>query len=75
MSAHDAHLAGYRSSSVRVYCRVCGEEWDGGVTEEYGMSSLEPHEECPSCGSTDLETLELTQQDIAERRYESRGLM
>ena len=73
MSAHDRHLAGFTSVPVRVVCVDCGDEWDGLYVQEYGQGSLEPHEECPKCGSTALEATDLDEQDIAERRAEARG--
>lgn len=73
MSAHDAHLAGHRSTPVRIECRGCGHAWDGGYVEEYGAGWLEPVEDCPQCGSMELDTSDLDEVDIEERRLESRG--
>lgn len=72
MSAHDAYLAGHSSHPVRIRCE-CGEEWDGTQVSEYGAGWLEPREDCPKCGSTELELDELDELDIAERRLEARG--
>ncbi len=73
MTAYDSWLAGYRSHPVRVVCVDCGEEWDGLSVSEYGTGWLEPHEECPKCGSDALDAADLDETDIEERRLESRG--
>lgn len=75
MSAHDRHLAGFKSSAVMARCTVCHEEFDATYTEEYGTAWLEP-EECPKCGATGdaLAVDELSEQDIEERRLEANGV-
>ena len=63
----------YSSVHVRVECRDCGHAWDGASVNEYGQGWLEPHEECPSCGSGELDVSDLDALDIEERRLEARG--
>lgn len=74
-SNYDAWATGGRYSKfpVRVVCTDCGEEWDGDSVSEYGAGWLEPHEDCPKCGSTNLDTEELDALDISERRAEASG--
>jgi Zn finger protein HypA/HybF involved in hydrogenase expression len=72
MSAHDRHLTGYSSFAVDITCRSCDHSFDGTETSEYGTGWLEP-EECPQCGSNELETSPMSDYDIAERKAEARG--
>lgn len=74
MSAHDRYLANYHRRPVRIECRECGHSWDGDQVEEYGAAWFEPHEDCPSCGSTELDAADLDALDIEERRLEARGI-
>ena len=73
MSAHDRYLANHHSYFVRAVCAECGNEWNATYVEEYGAGWLEPREDCAQCGSTEIDTSELDAEDIAERRYASRG--
>jgi Zn finger protein HypA/HybF involved in hydrogenase expression len=73
MSAHDRYLANRSSRPVHVLCKNCGQSWDDTYTEEYGAGWFEKHEDCPECGSTDLDSSELDEIDIQERRLEARG--
>jgi Zn finger protein HypA/HybF involved in hydrogenase expression len=72
MSAHDRHLAGYRSEPVAVECRECGHGWDDCLVTEYGMSGTET-DECPQCGSQELDIAALDDLDISERKAAARG--
>lgn len=73
MTAHDRWLADYSSHPVRIVCTDCGEEWDGLAVTEYGAGWLEPRDDCPKCGGTNLDSSELDELDIQERRLEARG--
>jgi Zn finger protein HypA/HybF involved in hydrogenase expression len=73
VTAHERYLAGYRTHAVDIECRDCGHEWEGTQVTEYGMWWLEPHEECPQCGSMELDAADVDEQDIQERKAEARG--
>jgi rRNA maturation endonuclease Nob1 len=73
MTAHDRYLAGYRTHAVDVECRGCGHSWEATHVTEYGLSWLEPHDECPSCGSTELDVADVDEADAAERRAAANG--
>lgn len=73
MSAHDRYLMAHSKHHVRVECRDCGHAWDDFEVSEYGAAWLESHEDCPSCGSTELDVSELDELDIQERILEARG--
>lgn len=72
MSAHDRYLAGARSYPVDILCRSCDNSFSGVYEEEYGAGLTDP-EECPECGSTDLDVEAMSDQDIAERKARARG--
>jgi predicted Zn-ribbon and HTH transcriptional regulator len=73
VTAHDRHLARYRSYPVRAVCTDCGHEWDDSYREEYGQGWLEAHEQCPECGSASIDTSELDDEDIAGGGGGARG--
>jgi Zn finger protein HypA/HybF involved in hydrogenase expression len=71
--SYQGWLGRHAEVPVHIRCK-CGEEWDGTEVSEEGAAWLEPREDCPKCGSTELETDELDALDIEERRLEARGV-
>lgn len=45
----------YSNEPVDFECQECGYEWAGTVESEYGSAEYAPHDECPNCGSDDLD--------------------
>lgn len=74
MRAHDRWLANYSSLPVEITCTDCGHRWDGTSVSEFGTGWLEPHEDCPKCGSTKLDADDMDENDIRERRLEANGI-
>lgn len=56
-----------------VTCLECGHDFDGEIQTEYGRSVVVP-EDCPHCGSQELDAVEMDRVDIDERRLEARGV-
>jgi hypothetical protein len=74
VTAHDRHLMQHFSYPVEAECEECGRTWDAVYTSEYGQGWLEP-EDCPGCSGVRVRFESMSDYDIAERRYEARGLL
>ena len=56
-AALDRHITGgdYRIIPADFSCRACDWSWVGWVEQEYGAESWAPHENCPKCGSGEVD--------------------
>lgn len=72
LPGYDQWLGRHQHYPVHVTCE-CGEEWDDEYEEEYGQGWLHAHEQCPACGSDEINIDPWDDVDIAEARARARG--